>query len=106
MANMPFELQIAGRYLLARRKQAAISVSSFISVLGVTVGVMAVVIALALMTGLQTEVRDRVVGANPHIYVWKKSGIGADYKNELEKVKAMPHVIGAATQTVGQALKY
>jgi lipoprotein-releasing system permease protein len=102
--NMPFELQIAVRYLLARRKQAAISVSSFISVLGVTVGVMAVVIALALMTGLQTELRDRVVGANPHIYVWKQGGIGVDYQPELEKLKRIPHVIGAAPEILGQGL--
>ena len=50
--NMPFELHIALRYLLAKRKQAFISVISLISTLGVTVGVMALVIALALMTGL------------------------------------------------------
>ena len=60
--NVPFELHIALRYLLAKRKQAFISVISFISTLGVTVGVMALVIALALMTGLQQELRDRILG--------------------------------------------
>ena len=55
MADVPFELHVALRYLLAKRKQAFISVISFISTLGVTVGVMALVIALALMTGLQQE---------------------------------------------------
>ena len=69
--NMPFELHVALRYLLAKRKQAFISVISLISTLGVTVGVMALVIALALMTGLQEELRDRILGANPHVYVWK-----------------------------------
>ena len=68
--DLPFELHIALRYLLAKRKQAFISVISFISTLGVTVGVMALVIALALMTGLQQELRDRILGSNPHIYVW------------------------------------
>ena len=58
--SVPFELHIALRYLLARRKQAFISVISSISTLGVIVGVMAVVIALALMTGLQQELRDRI----------------------------------------------
>jgi lipoprotein-releasing system permease protein len=79
--DIPFELHIALRYLLAKRKQAFISVISLISTLGVTVGVMALVIALALMTGLQGEIRDRILGANPHIYVWKTSGI-ADYRAE------------------------
>ena len=46
---MPFELHIALRYLLARRKQAFISVISLISTLGVTVGVTALIIALALI---------------------------------------------------------
>ena len=50
---MPFELRIALRYLTARRKQAFISVISAISVLGVVVGVMALMVALGLMTGLQ-----------------------------------------------------
>ncbi len=50
---MPFELQIALRYLLAKRRQVFISVISLVSTIGVTVGVMALVIALALMTGLQ-----------------------------------------------------
>jgi lipoprotein-releasing system permease protein len=102
--NMPFELHVAMRYLVAKRKQASISVSSFISVLGVSVGVTAVIIALALMTGLQTELRDRVLGANPHIYVWKQGGIGADYRAELDKLKGVPHVIGAAPEILGQGL--
>ena len=48
---MGFELFVAKRYLLARRKQAMVSVVSAIAVLGVAVGTMALVIALALMTG-------------------------------------------------------
>src|SRR6266436_2428481 len=89
--DVPFELQIALRYLVAKRKQAFIS---FISILGVTVGVMALVIALALMTGLQGEIRDRIFGSNPHIYVWKTDGI-AEYRAESEKLRRVPHVIGA-----------
>jgi lipoprotein-releasing system permease protein len=61
---MPYELYVALRYLFARRKQAFISVISLVSMLGVTVGVMALVIALALMTGLQQGVRDRMLGSS------------------------------------------
>src|SRR5437660_234809 len=64
--DLPFELHIALRYLLAKRKQAFISVISLISTLGVIVGVMALVIALALMTGLQGELRDRILGSHAH----------------------------------------
>jgi len=101
--DLPFELHVALRYLLAKRKQAFISVISLISTLGVTVGVMALVIALALMTGLQGEIRDRIVGANPHIYAWKTSGID-DYHAEAAKLRQIPHVIGAAPAILGKAL--
>src|SRR5437870_13867186 len=99
--DLPFELHIALRYLLAKRKQAFISVISFISTLGVTVGVMALVVALTLMTGLQQELRDRILGSNPHIYVWKQGGI-VDYQAEGAKLRPMPHVFGAAHAIVGQ----
>ncbi len=101
--NMPFELHIALRYLLAKRKQAFISVISLISTLGVTVGVMALVIALALMTGLQQEVRDRILSSNPHIFVWKRGGI-SDYHAEAQKLGQLPGVEGAAPAILGQAL--
>jgi lipoprotein-releasing system permease protein len=101
--DMPFEFQIALRYLLAKRKQAFISVISAISILGVTVGVMALVIALALMTGLQQEVRDRILGSSPHMFVWKTSGI-IDYEAEARKLKQVPDVTGAAPGILGRAL--
>jgi len=101
--DVPFELHIALRYLLAKRKQAFISVISLISTLGVTVGVMALVIALALMTGLQQELRDRILGSNPHIYVWNTKGI-ADYHAEADTLRRVPHVIGAAPAILGQGL--
>jgi lipoprotein-releasing system permease protein len=101
--EVPFELQIAVRYLLAKRKQAFISVISAISILGVTVGVMALVIALALMTGLQQEVRDRILGSNPHMFVWKTGGI-TDYQAEAEKLRHVPDVVGAAPGILGKAL--
>jgi lipoprotein-releasing system permease protein len=101
--EVPFELHVALRYLFAKRKQAFISVISFISTLGVTVGVMALVIALALMTGLQQELRDRILGSNPHIYVWNTKGI-TDYHAEADRLRHIPHVVGAAPEVLGQGL--
>ena len=100
---MPFELHIALRYLLAKRKQAFISVISSISTLGVIVGVMAVVIALALMTGLQLELRDRILGSQAHVYVWKGGGLEGS-RAEIERLRALPHVVGAAPAVIGKAL--
>src|SRR5712692_11694723 len=101
--DIPFELHVALRYLLAKRKQAFISVISMISTMGVAVGVMALVIALALMTGLQQELRNRILGSNAHVYVWKPAGI-IDYRAEVEKLLRVPHVVGAAPMVHGQGL--
>ncbi|HEX7487221.1 MAG TPA: lipoprotein-releasing ABC transporter permease subunit [Vicinamibacterales bacterium] len=101
--NLPFELHVALRYLLARRKQALISLISLISTIGVMVGVMALVIALALMTGLQGELRDRILGSTAHVYVWKGDGI-RDYQAEVRRLRAFPHVLGAAPAILGKAL--
>src|SRR5918993_5787172 len=100
---MPFELQIALRYLLAKRRQVFISVISLVSTIGVTVGVMALIIALALMTGLQNELRDRILGSSAHVYVWKPSGL-VDYRAEVAKMKEIPGVAGAAPALLGKAL--
>src|SRR6266487_2797198 len=97
---MPFELHIALRYLLARRRQAFISVISFVSILGVAIGVMALVIALALMTGLQAELRDRILGATAHVYVYKQTGL-ADFHAEVQKLRSIPHVKAASAPLRG-----
>ncbi len=101
---MPFELFIALRYLVARRKQAFISLISVISTIGVAVGVMALIIALALMTGLQGELRSRIVGASPHIYVLKAGDGLADAAAEMRAIRAVPRVIGASPGVMGKAL--
>ena len=100
---MPYELFVALRYLFARRKQAFISVISLVSMLGVTVGVMALVIALALMTGLQQGVRDRMLGSSAHVYVWKTGGL-PDYAKDIERLRQVPGVTGAAPALMGKAL--
>ena len=101
--DLPFELFVALRYLLAKRKQAFISLISLISALGVMVGVMAVLIALALMTGLQGELRDRIVGSTAHVYVQKAGGL-TDPQAEIRQLLTLPRVVGAAPIVLGKAL--
>src|SRR5215203_1282053 len=100
---MSFELFIALRYLMARRKQAFISLISLISTLGVTVGVMALLIALALMTGLQGELRDRIIGSAAHVYVFRVGGV-QDPADDMKKLRAIPRVQGAAPVVLGKAI--
>ena len=100
---MSVELFVALRYLVARRKGAFISLISLISVLGVAVGVMALLIALALMTGFQGELRDRIIGSEAHVYVFKVGGV-TDPEPEMKRLLEVPRVLGAAPVLVGKAL--
>ena len=101
----PFELYIATRYLLARRRQAFISLISAVSTAGVAVGVMALVVAMALLTGMQQELRDRIIGASAHVYVWKITGGGfGDVSEEAARLMGVPGVVGAAPSITGKAV--
>jgi lipoprotein-releasing system permease protein len=87
---MNYELFIASRYLKAKRKQAFISVITFISTLGIAIGVMALVIALALITGFQEDVQDKILGATSHIMVSDLSGEGlSGYQDLVAKVRGI-----------------
>ena len=105
MNPLPFELQVALRYLTARRKQAFISLISAVSVLGVTVGVMALMVALGLMTGLQAEIRSKILGATAHLSIFKSRSDGVtDYDGVVSKMRALPDVVGAAPAVYSKAL--
>ena len=94
---------VARRYLTARRRQAFISLISSVSILGVGVGVMALIIALALMTGVQSELRDRIVASTAHMYVYKLDGAFEDVEAERRRLLG-PDVVGAAPAITGMAL--
>ncbi len=97
---MNFPLYVARRYLTARRKQAFISVITFISVLGVGIGVAALVIAIALITGFQGDVQAKILGATAHLMVSDLSGQGLrDYPELIDRVEKVPGV-EAATPVV------
>ena len=100
---MSFSWFVARRYLTARRQQAFISLISGVSILGVGVGVMALIIALALMTGVQTELQDRLVGSAAHVYVNRFGSGFTDVAAERERV-SVPGVAAVAPATLGQAL--
>jgi len=87
---MNTELFIARRYLTAKRKQAFVSVITFISVLGITIGVAALIIAIALISGFQSDVQDKILGATSHLMVSDVSDEGlSGYDALADKVRAV-----------------
>jgi lipoprotein-releasing system permease protein len=99
---MSFSWFVARRYLTARRRQAFIALISSVSIIGVGVGVMAVIIALALMTGVQGELRDRIVGSAAHIYVYKNAPFD-DMEQELPRFM-VPGVLAGAPGIMGAGM--
>jgi len=103
---MSYELFIALRYLTAKRKQTFVSVISLISVLGVIVGVAALIIALALMTGFQQDIREKILGANAHLTVFG-SWAGRPIEDPDSVVRALlsvPGIVSAAPVVLEKGL--
>ena len=83
---MFFELFLSIRYLRAKRKQAFISVITVISVLGVMIGVMALVVVLSVMNGFRADLMSKILGVKSHLLVLSYKGAFNDYKRVAGRV--------------------
>ena len=93
---MSYEWFVSLRYLRAKRKQTFISVISFISIAGVTLGVAALILVLSVMTGFTDGVRQQILGNVPHVLI-QKFGAGIDNPQQLvESALKKPNVLSAA----------
>ena len=66
---MSYELFIGLRYLKAKRKQTFVSLITIISIAGVTVGVTALIVVLAVMNGFKEDLRDKILGVTSHVVI-------------------------------------
>jgi len=101
---MRYELFIGLRYLRARRRETFISLITFISVLGVIIGVMTLNVVLAVMTGFEEVLRDRLLGLNAHITIVKSGDLLTGYQELTERVKREKGVLAAAPLVYGQLM--
>jgi len=89
---------IARRYLSSRRRGRFLSLITLIAVGGIFLGVTALITVIAVMTGLQRDLQSKILGSNPHIYVFEQGGTGfrmSNWRPVYEKVLATPGVIAA-----------
>ena len=94
--NLPVECYIAMKYLMAKRKQTFISIITIISIAGVTVGVMALIIVLSVMSGFEKELKDRILGATAHVHVTSLEGSINDPFAMSDRVRQVRGVVGAS----------
>ena len=102
---MNFELFVSLRYMRAKRKQTFISVISFISIAGVTLGVAALILVLAVMTGFHDGVRKQILGNIPHVLIQKHSEGFAQHEDvAAEVMSSSPHVRSAIPYITKEAM--
>src|SRR5690348_1880101 len=101
---MRYELQIALRYLRARRKTVFISITTLFTAIGVTIGVAALAVVLSVMNGLEASLRDRVLSLSPQIQILSAVGSITDYPTIVQTVDRNPMVSGSDPFVNGQAI--
>lgn len=101
---MSYELFIGLRYLKAKRKQTFISVITFISILGITVGVTALIIVLSVMNGFEENLKEKILGINANIVVTSFGKGMKDYARVTDEVRKVSGVTGATPFTYNQAM--
>lgn len=101
---MRFELFVCLRYLKAKRKHGFISLISLISVGGVTVGVAALIVVLAVMTGFTSEFRDKILGINSHVVVQEAGGLLYHQQSIIEQVREITGVRGVTPYIYTQVM--
>ncbi len=109
----PFEWMIAWRYLRARRAEGGVSTMTWISLIGITLAVFALVATLAVRSGFRAEFVDTILGANAHVTVYNAAQVDEfgrtdrtipDYAEMAERLRAVPGVTRAAPLVRGQVM--
>ena len=105
MITKPYEFFIGLRYLKAKRRRRSISLNTFISIGGVTLGVGALIATLAVMTGFKEDLRDKILGTNAHVIITDRTSNSIkDYPSVIAKVEKLSHVVAATPFIYNQVL--
>ncbi len=100
---MNYEWWISWRYLLTKRKERFISLISLISILGVAVGVMALIVVISVMNGFDNDLRDKIIGANAHLLIEREGGI-KDPDGLIHQISRLEGVVASSPYINGQAM--
>jgi lipoprotein-releasing system permease protein len=94
---MSFETFVGRRYLRAKQKQAFISLITILSIAGVALGVMALIVVIAVMTGFEADLKTRILGGQPQVMIMRHGGAGSftKYREILQEVEKTPGVEAA-----------
>ena len=92
---MSYEYFIGRRYLRAKQKERFISLITLLSIAGVSVGVMALIVVIAVMTGFESDLKSRILKGQAHSLVMRHGGPFKNYNQVIEKIKTVDGVVAA-----------
>lgn len=101
---MLYEFFISLRFLTSKKRQKFVSVTAIISILGVTIGVMALNVVLAVMSGFEDELKNKILDVNPHIVVMSYDGPITNYGEVITKIRNIPDILGVNPLIYSQAM--
>lgn len=102
---LPYEIFVGLRYLRAKRKNRTISLNTFVSIAGITLGVAALIGTVGIMTGFKEDIQAKILGTTAHIIVQDRMKDGmADYDSVTSKVQEVPDVVAATPFVLKQVL--
>ena len=101
---MSFEFFIGGRYLRSKQKQSFISLITFLSTAGVTVGVMALIVVIAVMSGFESDLKSRILGGQSHVGLMRHGGPFTEYQRIIERVENIEGVEAATPYIYTQVM--
>ena len=101
---LPYQLFIALRYLKSRKRHKGISFNTVISTGGVAVGVMALLVVLAVMTGFHEDLQKKILGVSAHVVVLDYRGALSGYDSVINKVRTDKEVLSASPFVLGQVM--
>lgn len=102
--RLPYQIFVGLRYLRAKRRERSISVNTAISVSGVALGVGALIVVLAVMTGFQEDLREKILGVNAHVVITDYSGELKDYQQVASELETLDGVVSWSPFVLGQVM--
>lgn len=102
--RFPFELLIALRHLRSRKRERFISAATFICILGITLGVMALIVVLSVMNGFQEVIKERLLSLSAHVLVTNREGPISNYPYLIEKLKQIKGVLSVSPMVATQVM--
>lgn len=102
--TLPYEVFVGLRYLRAKRRTRTLSLNTFISITGMTLGVAALIGTLGIMTGFQEDMQEKILGTTSHVDVQERGQSMAGYSALLPQVESVPGVVAATPYIFKQVL--